>query len=421
LTQINSMPISKTECLKTFRPLWTQGVIKKFSTQRGMREDLKNQLDNFYRSLEQAVEHDEPAWLDSILALWSTALTRTDVEGHSNTLTQFIADLSDLTFAIASQELAEKEALEIIHLLLPPFNYAFVKSSELESKSKSKEITEELEQVRDDLNRVDKSKSDFIAIAAHELKTPLTLIEGYASMLNDSFTSLDLEEGSPEVALLSGLRTGIVRMRGIIDDMIDVSMIDNGLMKLNFQPVWLDRIINILTTELNKTISDRGLILEIEPFDSFDQMTFGDPERIMQIFRNILQNSIKYTPDGGMIKITGRNLPGFIEIIITDTGIGIPPEHQEIVFEKFTRLGSSKLHSSGKTKFKGGGPGLGLHIAKGIVEYHGGTIWLESPGYDEKKCPGTVVHVLLPLRMEPPDENTAILFAPLINTEEAED
>ena len=385
-----------------------------------MRADLQNQLDNFYRSLEQAVENNEPAWLDSILALWSTSLTRTDVEGHTNTLTQFIADLSDLTFAIARQEFNEKTAMEITSLLLPHFNYAFVKSTEFETQSRTSDLTRELDQVREELGRVDRSKSDFIAVAAHELKTPLTLIEGYASMLNDSFTSLKLEEGSPEVALLTGLRTGIVRMRGIIDDMIDVSMIDNGLMQLNFQPVWLDRLIHILATELKSTIEERGLTFTVEPFESFNQMTFGDPERIMQVFRHVLQNSIKYTPDGGKINITGRKLPGFIEVTISDTGIGISQDQQEIVFEKFTRIGSAMLHSSGKTKFKGGGPGLGLHIAKGIVEFHGGTIWLESPGYDEKKLPGTIVHILLPLRKEPPDDDTAKLFAPLIHSEELE-
>jgi signal transduction histidine kinase len=414
------MSKSKIECLKSFHPLWTQGVIQKFSTQKGMRADLQNQLDNFYRSLEQAVENNEPAWLDSILALWSTSLTRTDVEGHTNSLTKFIADLSDLTFAIAHQEFNEQTALEITGLLLPHFNYAFVKSTEFETQARTSDLTKELDQVRENLNRVDRSKSDFIAVAAHELKTPLTLIEGYASMLNDSFTSLNLEEGSPEVTLLSGLRTGIVRMRSIIDDMIDVSMIDNGLMQLNFQPVWLDRLIHILGTELETTIEERGLTFTVQPFDSFNQMTFGDPERIMQVFRHILQNSIKYTPDGGKITISGRKLPGFIEVIISDTGIGISQDQQEIVFEKFTRLGSAMLHSSGKTKFKGGGPGLGLHIAKGIVEYHGGTIWLESPGYDEKKLPGTIVHVLLPLRQEPPDESSAKLFAPLTDPEEQE-
>jgi len=97
-------------------------------------------------------------------------------------------------------------------------------------------------------------------------------------------------------------------------------------------------------------------------------------------------------------------------VIITDTGIGISPENQAVIFEKFWQLGRVELHSSGKTKFKGGGPGLGLPIARGILEAHGGSIWAESKGYDEIRCPGSTFHILLPARTESPDPKMAKLF-----------
>jgi len=124
-------------------------------------------------------------------------------------------------------------------------------------------------------------------------------------------------------------------------------------------------------------------------------------------------NAIKFTPDSGTITLNGRLLPGFIEITVTDTGIGISPEHQALIFEKFGQLGRSDLHSSGRTKFKGGGAGLGLPITRGIIEAHGGTIWVESEGYDEIKCPGSTFHVLLPTRSEPTDPRIAKLFGNL--------
>jgi signal transduction histidine kinase len=139
-------------------------------------------------------------------------------------------------------------------------------------------------------------------------------------------------------------------------------------------------------------------------------MLFGDPERLYQAFRNILNNAIKFTPDGGNITVDGRTLPGFQEVTVADTGIGISAKDQEAIFEKFGQLGNVSLHSSGKTKFKGGGPGLGLPIAKGIVEAHGGTIWVESAGHDEKDCPGSTFHVLLPIRTESPNPKLAKLF-----------
>jgi signal transduction histidine kinase len=146
-----------------------------------------------------------------------------------------------------------------------------------------------------------------------------------------------------------------------------------------------------------------------------NEMTFGDPERMLQVLRNVISNAIKYTPDGGEITVEGRKLPGFMEVIVRDTGIGIDEEDIQAIFDKFVRLGDTALHSSGKTKFKGGGPGLGLRIAKGIIESHGGTIWVESPGYNETTCPGSTFHILIPLRSEPPDLQMAKLFAPLVH------
>ena len=300
--------------------------------------------------------------------------------------------------------------MEVIGTIIPVFSFAYLKAAKYEIVAHSGYINNQLKETQQALERLDRSKSDFIAVAAHELKTPLTLIEGYASMLCESHEKVNPQ--SSEMQLLNGVRNGTVRLRSIVDDMIDVSMIDNNLLSLNFQPVWLNRLFTLLQNELTDSLTERQQALVIVPFPGSDELTFGDPERLLQVFRNILMNAIKYTPDCGTIRVDGRKLPGFTEVTISDTGIGIDPEDQTIIFEKFTRLGSISLHSSGKTKFKGGGPGLGLHIAKGIVESHGGAIWAESPGYDEKNLPGSVFHVLLPLRAGSSDDKMAKLFEP---------
>jgi signal transduction histidine kinase len=118
-------------------------------------------------------------------------------------------------------------------------------------------------------------------------------------------------------------------------------------------------------------------------------------------------NAIKYTPDGRSITLTGRswasNPPqpdwptSGVEIIVSDTGIGIPAEALDLIFTKFYQTGWVANHSSGKTKFKAGGPGLGLALVRGIVEAHHGRIWATSPGYDEQTLPGSQFHVVLPV------------------------
>ena len=164
---------------------------------------------------------------------------------------------------------------------------------------------------------------------------------------------------------------------------------------------------------MRQAVNDRRLTLTIHKIPDENEPIFGDSERLLQLFKNLLSNAVKYTPDGGKITISNRILPGFIEICFQDTGIGINPDEQVTIFDKFSRLGNSALHSSGKVKFKGGGPGLGLHIAKGIIEAHNGTIWVESLGYDEKTCPGSIFHVLIPNRTSPPDDHSAKLYAHL--------
>jgi len=194
--------------------------------------------------------------------------------------------------------------------------------------------------------------------------------------------------------------------------MIDVSVIDNDLLSLNIQPVWLHHLFDLLNNDLEATIKERHFTLEIKEFLGSKVWIFADSERLYQGFHNVLLNAIKYTPDGGTITIDGRTLPGFIEITFTDTGIGISPENQTLIFRKFSQSGPS-LHSSGKTKFKGGGPGLGLPITRGIIEAHGGTIWVESTGYDEVKCPGSTFHILIPARTEASDPKIEKLFGKL--------
>jgi signal transduction histidine kinase len=125
---------------------------------------------------------------------------------------------------------------------------------------------------------------------------------------------------------------------------------------------------------------------------------------LQKVFYHLVMNAIKFTPDGGQVKIAGKYLNGSeppqVEITVSDTGIGVDPSMADMIFEKFHQTGEVLLHSSGKTKFKGGGPGLGLAIVRGIVEAHGGRIWVESPGYNEETFPGSKFIVSLPVQSE---------------------
>ena len=403
---MNLMLVS--DLLRQIREPWLARISNQLGRGEEGRELLLDELKRFFDLLIQAVESGDPGWLNPILIDWASSRTETDMSDEEITLSPVLSTIVIETTSVARDELQDDQVLDLLEELTPIFNYSYEQIAQHEALVRIGYVSARLEKIHRELERLDRSKSDFIAVAAHELKTPLTLIEGYASMLREKVINED--ENETPLVLLKGVDNGIRRLGEIIDDMIDVSMIDNDMLSLNFQPMWLNRLLNVLKQEMADHVKERNQILEIHDFPGSDEMIFADTERIHKALTNILTNAIKYTPDGGKITVEGRLLSGFVEILVADTGIGIAEENQTRIFEKFGGLGDVSLHSSGKTKFKGGGPGLGLPITKGILEAHGGSIWVESDGCDEENLPGSTFHILIPLRKEPPDDQVAKLF-----------
>jgi len=256
--------------------------------------------------------------------------------------------------------------------------------------------TIELEQANQILKQMDRTKVSFIHISAHELRTPLTLIQGYSYMLQQ------MAKKEPDLeAIANGLMEGFERMEEVVNSMLDVSKIDSKTLDLVPEKANLSFIITKAKKPFESALKERKLKFNTEGLQELPIIP-ADTNLLHKVFYHVIQNAIKYTPDGGEITVRGKVVEetpdsSEIEISVSDTGIGIAKQNQEVVFEKFYQTGEVLMHSSGKTKFKGGGPGLGLAIARGIVEAHGGEIWLDSPGYDEKTNPGTTVFVRLPV------------------------
>ncbi len=397
------------ELLAGIRSAWLQRVSNSLARGMDAREAFGHQLQEFFDSLEQAMSSGNPAWLDHILLEWTSSPTLTELQHKKNNVAELLNKIIAITNDVAIENLPEEQALDLLTTVTPIYTYALEKIARLETEARVQYVSAELTKVQHKLERLDQSKSNFISVAAHELRTPLTLVEGYASMLRD----IVAQSGDPQGdVFLKGINGGILRLRQIIDDMIDVSRIDNDLLSLNLQPLTLGRLLQLLKAMLEPVVQERRLSLDLCDFSGSDEWIYADPERLHQAFRNLLENAIKYTPDHGRIAVDGRTLPGFIEVTVADTGIGISQENQALIFRKYSQAGPS-LHSSGKTKFKGGGPGLGLPITRGIIEAHGGTIWVELAGCDEVNCPGSIFHVLIPIRTEPSDPTVEKLFGKL--------
>jgi len=226
-----------------------------------------------------------------------------------------------------------------------------------------------------ELERQSKIKAEFISIAAHELRTPLTSIVGYL----DLFSEGRFGELSPLIARpMASVRRNAHRLKRLVDDMLDVSRIESGRMVLRRDSVELGEVVRDVVTELQPLANARKqrvvtLIERIEPIDA-------DRDKLHQIAVNLVSNAIRYTPEQGEISITVDEPPrdlyagGWARLRVRDNGVGIAEEDRQRIFDPFLHAQPAKHHTSA-------GPdsaGLGLYIARGLIELHGGLITVDS-------------------------------------------
>jgi signal transduction histidine kinase len=225
----------------------------------------------------------------------------------------------------------------------------------------------------------DHLKAELISTLAHEMRTPLTSIKGYSTAL-----LIDEISFSPETQqeFLQIIDSECDVLTDLIHDLLESSVIDAGLLRLELEPVMLPRLMASVVNDLARQARKHRMVVDFPPaFPIVD----ADPRRITQVLRNLLDNAVKYSPQGGMIVIRGQVQDAQVVVSIADQGVGIAPEHLNRLFEKFFRVESGVgRHVVGS--------GLGLPIALNIVESHGGRVWAES-----KPGEGSTFYFTLPL------------------------
>lgn len=219
--------------------------------------------------------------------------------------------------------------------------------------------------------QVDRMKSEFVSTVSHELRTPLTAIQGYVDLIL---------EGKPgpltatQREFLTMMQSSSQRLTALITDILDISRIEAGKMEIREDDVAYTPLVELIVKMLQGEAQARGVTLTSEIAPGPYPAVRGDTERLQQVLTNLISNGIKYTPAGGKIHVSVRLQESYVSTCVSDTGIGIPMEDRERVFEKFYRADNSTTRSAG-------GTGLGLSISKAIVERLGGSIWVESaPG-----------------------------------------
>jgi len=234
---------------------------------------------------------------------------------------------------------------------------------------------------RSEAERASRMKDEFLATLGHELRTPLNAIVGWAQILrNKSCTPEDLAEG---LAVIERNATAQAR---IIEDLLDMSRITSGKVRLDIHPVDLNEVITSAVETARPASEGKGVQLQRVLGPHNLSTVRGDPGRLQQVVWNLLTNAIKFTPKGGRVQIRVDQVQSHLEITVSDTGAGIKPEFLPYVFDRFRQADASTTRHHG-------GLGLGLAIVKHLVELHGGTVRAESEGLGK----GATFIVSLPL------------------------
>jgi PAS domain S-box-containing protein len=211
------------------------------------------------------------------------------------------------------------------------------------------------------------AKNEFVSTVAHELRTPMTSMRGYTDLLLRGMIG---ELNEQQRRFLRIIHSNIERLSVLVSDLLDTSRIDAGRMRLEPEQVQITEIVREACESVAETIRERGLTLTIQEAESVP-MIYGDRNRLIQVMVNLLSNAYRYTPSGGEIVVSVEGTAQTITVRVADTGIGIAPEDQERIFERFYRADHEVVQQQA-------GTGLGLSIVKSLVEMHGGELTLQS-------------------------------------------
>jgi len=241
-------------------------------------------------------------------------------------------------------------------------------------------------QRRQEIEKIDKAKSEFISIASHQLRTPLTAVKGYISMILEGTYGQLAEK---QVRPMENVYQSNERLIKLVNDLLNLSRLDAGKIEFSPELISLEEMVSDLIEELRINAEKKGLYMKMVKSLKPLPKIMVDQDKLRQVILNIIDNAIKYTNKGG-ITIELKKIDGEEEIKVSDTGEGMTKKEIESLFQMFSRAtAGTQLHTEGA--------GLGLYVARQFIEMHGGKIWAESPG----KSKGSTFYIQLSIHLDP--------------------
>lgn len=247
-----------------------------------------------------------------------------------------------------------------------------------------------LTEARARVHELEQLQEQFLVRAAHELRTPITLLSGQLELLAVELAAAGVELGA--ATSLVGLRTAIDRLEEATQRLLDVSSLEEGRLVLQLEPADFAELLAESRRGLAPLAATRGITLSVEADGLEPLVCLLDRRRVVLVLDELIYNAIRFTPDGGWIRVAARRQSDSLRVTVTDSGVGIPAAERERIFQPLVALQRVEHHSSSSLAFLSGGLGLGLTVARGAVAAHGGWLWVADSG-----GPGSEFVFTLPL------------------------
>lgn len=293
----------------------------------------------------------------------------------------------------SSGDIYSSQDIKVLNIIAPEIavainnslSYEEIKRFNITLKEEVDKATADLKSANERLKELDKLKDEFVSLASHELRTPMTVIKSYIWLLLDRKSG---QINDKQKMYLERTFGSVERLINLVNDMLNVSRIESGRMLIEKVDVDIENLVTTTLDELRAKADELQLHLSV--VNKKDQLAhvFADPDKIKQVLLNLIGNSLKFTPAGGAITVALDEKDGAIEVAVIDTGQGIKAEDMDKLFKKFGMLGKNYLSKQGTQ-----GTGLGLYLTKSIVELHGGNINVTSEGEGK----GTTFSFTLPI------------------------
>ena len=379
--------------LETLYPQWLSETIQRISPLSTLDGNLQDQLQPFFQLMvhEPVDRMDEP--VRKLLTSWNTLIHSEHQEAISDgILVKLIKEIFGSTAFICKTLIKEKESFVYFDLIMPFLLRCTELAHEIEINTALSSRKSMVRPTEDNLTKLNLIQSEFFQLTSETLITPITLIEGYATMIDSQIESLP--ERNPELVMLSkGMKNGIQRLTSLMDEMSYLALIDQKRLVVSKQPISINQFLQKLDRDFKAALAQRDLKMSFH-INNTDQVIYVDVDKLLYALTILIHYSISTTQDMGVLEIITDTIQDKLQIQIIDNGNGLSTQQKS---ELFNKLKKSDPSTQTVRKFSNIS-GNGLYIVKGIIQTHLGSLWVDSPIYENLDQAGKRFNILVPIK-----------------------